>query len=285
MTVAIENITPEIAADWLKNNLENQRAVNPSRVALYRNTMQLGNWLITGESIIFDQDDKLLNGQHRLHGCVDSKQTLKKQVIVRGIDRMAFHAMDTGAPRIAADVLTIAGHGMPQMRFAKTLATVAQYGILYGRGNTPTSIGGKIGGDGEQRRSSVVTHMDILQFVEKNPTAKNSTKIVLESQGFKKSLLKSSMLAWAHYQGRKLDPALADALVNAIHTGESLKTGDPFLILRELLVEEQAARNKVHRADVLAGVIKCWNAKRNKERIGRIGQVFKHDWDKFPRFS
>lgn len=285
MAVEIMDVPPELAAEWVATNAEHQRALSGPRVTQYKAIMQNGGWLATGESLIFDQEGMLLNGQHRLTASAAINFTLKKQVVVTGVEREAFRAMDTGAMRVAADVLTIAGHGGGGPRFTKPMATAATMGILYARGNAPSSLGGtRFALDG-RLASTVVTHMDVLAFVEKNGTIKNSTKVVMDLQGTKKSLLRSSFLIWAHYQGRKIDTALADDLVAAINSGASLRAGDPFHVLRELLIVEQTARRKQNKSDMLAGIVKCWNAKRAGEKITKPGTVFKHDWEKFPRFK
>lgn len=285
ITATVKNVTPEMAAAWLAENLGNQRALQRPRVEKYKAEMLEGDWLITGEPLIFDTEGKLLNGQHRLTSSSEAKITLRNQVIVNGVDRDAFRAMDTGAPRLAADVLTIAGHGEAHMRYAKTLGTAAGFAVLYSRGIAPNASSGKYGGSKKWSNATVVTHLDILRFVEKNPVIKSSNKLVLDQQKFNKLVLPSSFLVWAHYQGRRLDVKLADEMVQKMITGEGMKSGDPFLVLRELLVEERASRKKSNRGDVMAGIVKMWNARRGGEKVTQPGRVFKHDWDKFPRFQ
>lgn len=286
ITAEVMDLTPQMAEEWLGANLESQRLIQQVTVEKYKYAMLNGLWQKTGESIILDDSGKLLNGQHRLKAVVEAKYTIKDQVVVRGVPQEAFRAMDTGRRRQAYDVLTIAGHGgSGEQRYVKTLGAVASIAHLYKLGYNPIAAGSSR--DSFKRdgtvRTSMVTHMDILKFVENNGTVKSSTKLVMDVQGFTRLMMPSSYLAWAHYQGRKLDAALADEYVHAMITGANLKPGDPFRILRELLLQEKMSNRRHLKLDVIAAVVKTWNAKRNDEKL-KPGEVFERDWEKFPRF-
>jgi hypothetical protein len=65
--------------------------------------------VLTGEPIILDENDKVLDGQHRLNACLIAKKPFRT-LLVRGVRRgSAFLAMGSGEKRRAAHALAIAG--------------------------------------------------------------------------------------------------------------------------------------------------------------------------------
>ena len=103
----VESITPEIAAEMLLCNVSN-RPASKAVIAQYARDMKSGNWDVTGESIKFDADGKLLDGQHRLRAVIAS-QTSIESVIIRGLCDNARLVMDTGKGRTTRDALALVG--------------------------------------------------------------------------------------------------------------------------------------------------------------------------------
>ena len=71
MTARIAWITPEIALGWLKRNDDNRTFSRDSARTL-ASEMSNGYWKENGESMIFDTEGDLIDGQHRLLGVVKS---------------------------------------------------------------------------------------------------------------------------------------------------------------------------------------------------------------------
>jgi hypothetical protein len=107
LVVTIETITPEKAATWLAHNPAN-RNLAEARFGAFAAAMLRGEWRLNGESIKFDLDGDLLDGQHRLAAVVKSGVTIQS-VVVRGVPRDDQKTIDIGAARIFADLLTLRG--------------------------------------------------------------------------------------------------------------------------------------------------------------------------------
>jgi hypothetical protein len=75
LTISLEMITPDMAADLLAVNVSN-RNVRQRRVDQYARDMQVGRWQPTGEPITISDTGKLLNGQHRLMAVVQAGVTV-----------------------------------------------------------------------------------------------------------------------------------------------------------------------------------------------------------------
>ncbi len=72
-------VTPAMAEVWLGKNPKN-RDLKPQRVIEYAEEMLKDNWHVGTESIKFDVDGNLLDGQHRLNAVIRSKKTVKLDI-------------------------------------------------------------------------------------------------------------------------------------------------------------------------------------------------------------
>lgn len=100
-------ITPNIALKMIDSNSGN-RKLNLARVKQYLNDIKDGKWSLNGETIKFDENWKLIDGQHRLHAIVQSGIPAAMEISI-GMKRSAFSTIDTGKARNGADVLSIFG--------------------------------------------------------------------------------------------------------------------------------------------------------------------------------
>ena len=114
-TSVVELITPEMAKEYLTHNEHNPRKANRLQVEAYARDLAAGKWQLNGETIVFDANGDLKNGQHRLMAIVKAN-TPAYVVVVRGIDPN-ITAFDYQKPRRLADQ-----HGMS--RNCETLANM-----------------------------------------------------------------------------------------------------------------------------------------------------------------
>lgn len=100
-------VTPEIANLWLDYAAPN-RKVNPGRVSSYAAAMRRGDWPVTGETLIFDVDNRLVQGQHRCLAVSESGASIPF-LCVFGVDHGAIRALDQGMKRTFAQQLSLDG--------------------------------------------------------------------------------------------------------------------------------------------------------------------------------
>ena len=110
MEMNVENITPQLAIEYLKKNTNNYRGkINRGLVARYAEDMKAGKWELNGEAICFGKDGMLKNGQHRLAAIALAGIPVLMSV-VRGVDD-SVQIYDVGSNRTvnqiacASDVL------------------------------------------------------------------------------------------------------------------------------------------------------------------------------------
>ena len=100
-------VTPKLAEQWLGRN-DSNRNIRPTKLAQLVRDMQGGRFALTGDSIKFDLNGNLIDGQHRLTAVRDSGIPIEV-LVVRGLVPSVRAVIDTGATRSASDALRIAG--------------------------------------------------------------------------------------------------------------------------------------------------------------------------------
>jgi hypothetical protein len=107
ITVDVEVVTPELAAEWLTTNDRN-RKLNRNRVDKYVDFIKRNQWSDAVADIAFDSSGLLQNGQHTLTACVKAEQSIVC-TIKRGMPVDGQMITDTGRTRALSDQLQIEG--------------------------------------------------------------------------------------------------------------------------------------------------------------------------------
>ena len=227
-----EMITPERATSYLEQNTHN-RPISQYKVDIYATDMKARKWELNGEPIIFDWDDVLQDGQHRLWACVESK-TPFKTMVTRGVDPATFRTIDTGKARSSKDVLGIAKYVN-----VTTLSAAAAICIHYERGTS--------------RSLDSIRNSDVLAYVEKHTAL---CEWVAKARKYKASQQFGSPIAAVAFLGSHRHPAKADEFITQFGTGENLTIGSPVLALRNRLFVDK----KLRKLERLILIIMTWNA-------------------------
>lgn len=108
MEFKVETVTPEIAAKYLKRNVDNYRKISKNKVRLYAEEMKAGKWQLNGEGIMFDETGRLKNGQHRLAAVLMAGVPVE-MTVVRGVSD-DINIYDVGANRTAVQIANASGY-------------------------------------------------------------------------------------------------------------------------------------------------------------------------------
>lgn len=249
-TSAIVSVGPTEAARWLTRNPRN-RNLRRSQVTTYARDMSEGRWVYAGESIKFDHNGTLLDGQHRLAAIIESGVTVP-MLVVRGLDPDTQNVMDSGIRRQAYDALTLAGH-----KHSSTLAAAARLAIAWQTGRL--TVGG---------RNPMVSIAEQVAFVEANPDLQRAVE---QSMTVKFRFdCPGSVVACAWWALARIDTVEAarffDDLANMNTAGE----GDPKLALLRRLQNARRSRERLPVGSALAMVIRAWNATRTGESLQKM---------------
>lgn len=225
VTCKVETITPEIAAKYLEKN-EGNRTISQGVVDRYARDMAAGRWRLTGETIVFGASGRLLNGQQRLWGCIES-DTIFQVVVVRGIEdeTAVMNVLDSGKARTLGDVLKINGETETN-RLGAIINTCWRYdnGVIF--------------------QPTWPSHEEALAWFAQNEgvrTAPGISKMVnrhLRTPG--------GPCGAAYYINARVDPEASEHFWQLAATGEGLPAGSPILAYRRWVIQRLANRDQPH---------------------------------------
>jgi hypothetical protein len=107
MELTTEIITPEIAKKYLSEQNTNRKP-NSKYISELATEMLNGRWIENSEAIKFDENNRLIDGQHRLYAIIRSKLEFSFNVI-RGYTADTMTVIDIGKSRSAAHICQIKG--------------------------------------------------------------------------------------------------------------------------------------------------------------------------------
>lgn len=125
-TVSFEMVSPETALIYLQSNSPLQRKISRVKVEDYKGDMNAGLWALNGQTISFDWDGHLVDGQHRLTAIVETGKTVE-MIVVRNLDPAVFETIDQGRARSLSTVLQTNGE---VSSVARSLSSYAAKGSL-----------------------------------------------------------------------------------------------------------------------------------------------------------
>lgn len=232
-------VTPELAKTWLVEHNDRNRRLVVERVTRYTERMVNDSWLRDGNTIAFDRNGRLINGQHRLHAVVESGKTVPILVAVN-CDPLGFATTDTGRARNGIDILSIID---PDGTYHSLLSGLVRYLYNYEAGN----VG--------QRFVAVPMETLVEQFETRGEAlravAEQANHIFQSTSGSKLSI------AAAYWIIAQTDPGHCPAFFEEWANGTSTTHGDPVWALA------RAWRNAPKRLDVttrVAWILKAYNS-------------------------
>lgn len=238
--VSVVAVTPETAGRWLERNAKN-RKLSERDIAKYARDMAAGNWTITGESVKFDQDGKLLDGQHRLRAVIRSGVTVRL-IVMRGIPTDAQKVMDTGRARTASDALSMGGASNTTM-----LAATAKLALGVQAGATDP---GKFD----------VSHAEIETFVNEHPSL--ATAVEFARQVSRRTDCPASVVAYTWFVLSRIDADDATDFWMSAADKVGLRDGDPVIALTNRFAEGRRNRERLSKRIYLSLIYRAWNARR-----------------------
>jgi hypothetical protein len=100
------HIDPALAAHLFAQNRDNNRGKHDQHLDLLVSDLRDDRWRLTPGPVVFDEDGRLIDGQHRLLAIMRSGVPAWT-VVTFGWDRETIHFLDLGAKRTGGDMLRI----------------------------------------------------------------------------------------------------------------------------------------------------------------------------------
>lgn len=233
-------IAPTTARHILDHHNERNRHPKVHRIAGYAEDLKTGQWKFNAQPIQLGWDGTLLDGQNRLKACVAADQPIDV-VLVTGQDPEVVDTIDRGSARSIGDHLAMRGRTNPNV-----LAAALKIVWLYEQGYT-------------------LDRQDLFFTPHKaDETLANHTgvwgSILCTAQPKAETLLPHSIAGGLHYLFGWHDQALADKFFDLVGSGDSLRPCPTRVLRDRLLVEAHHRKGGTRRVEIIALVIKAWNA-------------------------
>ncbi len=250
-------ITPQMATKWLEGNTHN-RPLRNRDVELFATAMENGQWCLNGESIIFDNTGRLLDGQHRLWACVESNTTFES-VVVTGADPEVFTTIDQGRHRSAGDHIFVTGIKTGYRTHVAAAASL----IIRHRTN---QLFASMRMPGQAIVDLCKNEPDLVWWVEEACRTQSV-------KGFATPISATLYMGSLGYREKAL------AFMRQWKTGEGLQSGSPVLALRQRLL---SGNTPFRLADRFYMAVQAWNAFATGRSMLKVQSMRS---DKFPRVA
>lgn len=259
VTVGRVEVTPELAAAWLKRNTHN-RSISDNTVRGYVRDVLADDWPFTGDPVRFSDDGVLLDGQHRLKALVKTETTMT-MLVVSGLGVRTQEYMDGGRKRSPFDVLAI--EKIPNYTAVASVARLAlrwNPGGMWVEGRGTSLVG-----------ESKVTTAQIMSFVREHEGIHEAARVGLAVYnaipGSRPSVIGAAFLRAAMLEDGVFPAA---EWFKRLETGVGLETGSPILALRDGLIRSRLEKLSNPQVPQLWKVVRAWNATRDGQSMNRI---------------
>lgn len=247
-------IPPQVADEILRLVKLNRAVVTPHVDAIAEDVRR-GRWKENGESLVFDEDGILLDGQHRLLGCKAADRPIVCYCVF-GVKRSAFDTIDTGKGRGGAAIASIL-----QMKNYKVCATAADWCIKYDAmkplGRFPSGKAARI--SNSDRQKFLTKNRDLIE------TAAHA--VVTNQKHLRRLTAGPNVFAGALSIISQVDSEAAEKWFALVATGEGLSGEHPAMALRNRLIDLKSMKYKASQTDILALCLKSFCCFRDGRRV------------------
>lgn len=261
ITMSLVHVTPELAQKWLDNG-DNWRPLSLPRAQRLAGAITRGEWKFNGDTIRFDEHDKLMDGQTRLTALILAKKALD-MLIVRGIKRSADSSIDTDqAVRKLDDRLKHKGYS--NTRTASSITKRMDRGARKWSPNTRATT------------KSAPTFEELLKTFDKNED------LIVKWSARNHSMLGpyNSATCYQFCVFEREAPVLAERFFKAYSSGASLPAGDVVLQLHRRLMRRNEMKYVLTEASFVELLIEAWQAWRSGRPTKKLSRKLVKPADK-----
>ena len=242
-----ERITPEIALEILTHKNFKNRPVKKAQLRRLIKAIKADEWIVTNQGISFDPEGNLLDGQHRLHACIEANKPIDI-LVARNINPKAFQCVDIGAGRTAGDTLDIINGNSSQ---GKLIA--ASVKIIWYYDNKPSSNWNST----DRPSNSLIAELylknkDIYDLAAKTVWGKGSKTTITSNSPTVAFYVLATQRGWPIYK--------LDEFLNNIYVGANLPSDNVCLSFRnQLSTTAYKKRGQNQQRYILNAFIKAFN--------------------------
>lgn len=261
----IKEVTPAMCTKWLNKNKSN-RPLNQRHINTLTRSMAQGDWDMNGESIKIDVDGNVLDGQHRMWGCIESEVSFKT-LVVTNLPREVFDTIDTGRIRTAPDVLAMSGE-VNTVLLSSMLKHIGRYHA------------------GHMLSSAKITNKEMEGLVEAYPKTREIAAL-LSRKAYRVPWCAPGVMGTCWFLAAEKDIKQAETFFNGLIFGMELTKNSPILTLRNKFISMYTTRGqKLLTPEKIEIITIAWNAFRSGKTLNRfiIARLSKESKE-FPKFK
>jgi len=261
----IEKITPKMCEKWLEKNINN-RPLNQRHINILTRTMVKGDWDLNGESLKFDIENNILDGQHRMWACIEANMPFKT-LVVYNLPRESFDSIDTGRVRQAHDVLAMKGE-KDVLLLNGILKHIGRYhaGLMLSTGK--------------------ITNKEVEELLELHPKARDAAHRYGRA-AYRVRWCAPSILGTCWFLAAEKHKADAEIFFNGLVFGADLDAKSPILSLRNKFIDVHANKGQYLTTPAkIEIIIMAWNAFRAGKTMLRFKlPSLSKESKQFPQFK
>jgi hypothetical protein len=248
MQFVTETITPEKATQYLQTNTKN-RPLSRIFVRSYADTMRKGKWLLNGVPIIFDNEGRLIDGQHRLQAVVEAGIPVKFDV-ARGASPDAFTTYDCGRHRNLSQLIGMQG----VKNYTLTAAIVASNRSLVTTGRLQAN-----NAKGSQQKK--LTNDDYYEIFSLDPAGyERVAAIITNISDGKTRMLSGSWSGGMYYYLTHVGGYSEECVSDFFKDVYFLTNNSPVVMKLRNMLQKAAMSEKKYKAEMLWALLaKTWN--------------------------
>lgn len=237
-------VTPEIANQWLQKYNTVNRAIQKAHIQRIARDIKNGNWGLNAEPIAFHGNPldpeagpvRLLNGQHRLMGCVMAKTPLEIQISVN-VPEEAYATYDNHAKR----------HKKVQEGDNRVVRSA---GVLQWREDNGLNL--------NHKQRPTATELD--QTIDRNPGLARWAAEVRRNDGKGRAdeITTAAPMTYFLHRIHNENLELAHEFYEGMRTGANLVAGNPIIKLRDIAKSVRNTPDKLNRYDAVDLLLEYW---------------------------
>jgi len=248
-------LTKTMARQWMARNIQDNRNAKPAKQAAYRTDIENQNWRRTGETIKFDVNGDMCDGQNRVQAFLDAEGVESIVVYVAwNVPPEAYVAMDTGAAKTFADHLKRRG-----LRGTRAGAAAVIRRIIQWEQGNPLGVRNSHG-----RTYVAPTHSQLDKRYEQDQDRFDAAV----ARGFDMrhlSIGNSTIGGVAFFLFHQISAEQCHQFFDHLATGADISAAHPCKVLRDRLLRTTEPLNVQ-----LAFYIEAWNAFRDDRPLKRL---------------
>lgn len=248
LAAEVVTVDPELAREWLGRNTRN-RVKKPRKIEQYARDMAEGRWQLTGESIKFGTDGRLLDGQNRLQALIQA-DTSVTFLVVRNVKPQAQDVMDSGVARTVADALSMAG-----VENAQRSTGAARIALCVR--------------DGVRINSARFSNSEVQEWVFDNLDITEVGRIVPQANA-KLIPLPPAVRVYCIWRLMQVDDEAAIEFFEQLATGVGIKPNSAVTALKRRLAGDYGSTRRITPDEQITAVFRAWNAWRQDKPMERI---------------